>query len=195
MLQEGAPRPRRPAAEPVAFRRSPTASAACGGSFNDPLFLRRRPRSMVPSARAQLAEPISDDLTRVQEVDFDLRAHSMPAPFRSAATIGAPDHVSAVFLPWLLADLRRSAPRVDLGVSSRSRFRAEVEPLQQLRKRSSRSSKHARSILRSSPSIRFQLGSSSGPVRGGLCYRDTAGPVCSAQTSTITARCSAWSSR
>jgi DNA-binding transcriptional LysR family regulator len=83
--------------------------------LNDPLFL-RTPKGVVPSARArELAEPISDILARVRSVVSTSEPFD-PARSTRRFTIGAPDGVSAVFLPWLLADLRRLAPRVDIGI-------------------------------------------------------------------------------
>jgi DNA-binding transcriptional LysR family regulator len=83
--------------------------------LNDPLFL-RTPRGVVPTARAtDLAEPIADILARVRSVV------STAEPFNAAKStrrfsIGAPDGVSAVFLPPLLAALRRLAPAIDISV-------------------------------------------------------------------------------
>jgi DNA-binding transcriptional LysR family regulator len=83
--------------------------------LNDPLFL-RTPKGVVPTARAlELAGPITEVLARVRSVI------ATAEPFDAATskrrfTIGAPDSVSAVFLPPLLADLRRLAPRIDISV-------------------------------------------------------------------------------
>jgi DNA-binding transcriptional LysR family regulator len=83
--------------------------------LNDPLFL-RTPRGVVPTARAaELAAPIADILARVRNVV------STAAPFDPATStrrfiVGAPDGVSAVFLPPLLDHLRRTAPGIDIGV-------------------------------------------------------------------------------
>jgi DNA-binding transcriptional LysR family regulator len=83
--------------------------------LNDPLFL-RTPKGVVPTARAtELAGPIADVLARVRSVV------ATAEPFDAAKstrrfTVGAPDGVSAVFLPPLLADLRRRAPRIDIGL-------------------------------------------------------------------------------
>lgn len=83
--------------------------------LNDPLFL-RTPRGVVPTARAEeLAAPIADILARVRKVvsragPFDPRASTR------RFTIGAPDGVSAVFLPPLLSSLRQVAPSIDIGV-------------------------------------------------------------------------------
>jgi DNA-binding transcriptional LysR family regulator len=83
--------------------------------LDDPLFL-RTPKGVVPSARAaELAEPIADILARVK------RVISSAEPFAAATstrrfTIGAPDGISATFLPPLLASLRGPAPGIDIGV-------------------------------------------------------------------------------
>lgn len=83
--------------------------------LNDPLFL-RTPKGVVPTDRAmELADAISEILARVR------RVVATAEPFDAATsarrfTIGAPDGASAVFLPPLLSELQRSAPRVDLGV-------------------------------------------------------------------------------
>lgn len=83
--------------------------------LNDPLFV-RTPKGVVPTDRAmELATPIADVLARVRNVI------STAEPFEAASsrrrfTIGAPDGVSAVFLPPLLAELRRSAPGIDIGL-------------------------------------------------------------------------------
>jgi DNA-binding transcriptional LysR family regulator len=83
--------------------------------LNDPLFL-RTPKGVVASARAlELAEPVAEILARVKSVV------STAEPFAAATsarrfTIGAPDAVSAVLLPSLLATLRGAAPRIDIAV-------------------------------------------------------------------------------
>jgi DNA-binding transcriptional LysR family regulator len=83
--------------------------------FNDPLFL-RTPKGVVPTARAtDLIEPIADVLARVRGViatadPFD------PAMSTRRFTIGAPDGASAVFLLPLLAELRHSAPGMNISV-------------------------------------------------------------------------------
>src|SRR4051812_37476521 len=82
--------------------------------LNDPLFL-RTPKGVVPTARAKaLSEPIADVLARVRSViatadPFD------PAKSARRFMIGAPDAASAVFLPPLLAELRQSAPGINIG--------------------------------------------------------------------------------
>lgn len=83
--------------------------------LSDPLFL-RTPKGVVPTARAtELAAPIADILARVRTVV------STAEPFDAAKstrrfTIGAPDGVSAVVLPPLLAELRRRASSIDISV-------------------------------------------------------------------------------
>lgn len=83
--------------------------------FKDPLFL-RTPKGVVPSERAtQLAQPIADVLARVRHVV------STAEPFEATRstrrfTIGAPDGLSAAFLPPLVAVLRGSAPSIGLSL-------------------------------------------------------------------------------
>lgn len=83
--------------------------------LDDPLFL-RTPRGVVPTDRAmQLAEPIADALARVRDVlaattPFD------PATSRRRFSVGAPDGVSAVILPPMLARLESAAPGVDIAI-------------------------------------------------------------------------------
>jgi DNA-binding transcriptional LysR family regulator len=83
--------------------------------LNDPLFL-RTPKGVVPTARAtELAEPVADILARVRRVVSTAEPFD-PAKSTRRFTIGAPDALSAVFLPPLLADLRGLAPRIDISV-------------------------------------------------------------------------------
>jgi DNA-binding transcriptional LysR family regulator len=83
--------------------------------FNDPLFL-RTPKGIVPTERAtELAAPIAEVLDRIRGIV------AASGPFAAATsarrfTIGAPDAVSAVFLPTLLATVRERAPRIDIRV-------------------------------------------------------------------------------
>jgi DNA-binding transcriptional LysR family regulator len=83
--------------------------------LNDPLFL-RTPKGVVPTARAlELAEPVADVLARVRNVI------ATAEPFDAATssrrfTIGAPDAVSAVILPPLLAALRENASGIDVSL-------------------------------------------------------------------------------
>jgi DNA-binding transcriptional LysR family regulator len=83
--------------------------------MQDPLFL-RHPKGVVPTDRArQLAAPVAEVLERARQVmaqaeEFD------PARSTRRFMLGAPDGVSAVLLPPLLAQLRRDAPGIDLGV-------------------------------------------------------------------------------
>lgn len=83
--------------------------------LRDPLFL-RQPKGVVPTERArQLAAAVADILERARQV-LD-RAEGFD-PRRSARrfVIGAPDGVSGVILPRLMAELSREAPGIDLGV-------------------------------------------------------------------------------
>jgi len=83
--------------------------------LNDPLFL-KTPKGVVPTARAtQLSAPIAEVLARVRSV-FSTAEPFDPAISTRRFTIGAPDGASAVFLPRLLAELRRSSPAIDIGV-------------------------------------------------------------------------------
>ena len=83
--------------------------------LNDPLFL-RTPRGVVPTARAQeRTAPIAAVLARVRNVVATAEPFD-PAKSTRRFTIGAPDGVSAVFLPPLLSHLRRSAPGIDVSV-------------------------------------------------------------------------------
>ena len=83
--------------------------------FKDPLFL-RTPKGVVPSARAtELAEPIADILARVKRVASTAEPFD-PAHSKRRFIIGAPDGLSTVFLPPLVARLRASAPHVDIGL-------------------------------------------------------------------------------
>jgi len=83
--------------------------------LNDPLFL-RTPKGVVPTARAtELAAPIAEVLARVRSVISTAEPFD-PARSTRRFTIGAPDGVSAVFLPPLLAELRQAAPGIDISV-------------------------------------------------------------------------------
>jgi DNA-binding transcriptional LysR family regulator len=105
----------------AAERLNLTASAVSHGLgrlrrlLNDPLFL-RTPKGVVPSDRAlELAAPIEDILARAGSVlaasePFD------PATSTRRFRIGAPDGVSAVFLPGLMARIAAAAPWIDVGV-------------------------------------------------------------------------------
>jgi DNA-binding transcriptional LysR family regulator len=83
--------------------------------LDDPVFL-RTPKGVVPTARAlELAAPIAEILARVRGVVATAKPFD-PARSTRRFTIGAPDGVSAVFLPPLLAELRHGAPRIDIGI-------------------------------------------------------------------------------
>ena len=83
--------------------------------MHDPLFL-RQPKGVVPTDRArQLAAPVADILERARAVLTKAEKFD-PAKSARRFVIGAPDGVSAVILPALLADIRRHAPGIDLAV-------------------------------------------------------------------------------
>jgi DNA-binding transcriptional LysR family regulator len=110
-----------------------TASAVSHGLgrlrrlFNDPLFV-RTPKGVVPTARAsEMAAPIAEILARVRRVIATAEPFD-PATSRRRFTIGAPDGVSAVILPPLLAGLRRTAPGVDIGVRQLLPTQGESSP-------------------------------------------------------------------
>jgi DNA-binding transcriptional LysR family regulator len=83
--------------------------------LNDPLFL-RTPKGVVATARAmELAAQIAEILARVRSVISTAEPFD-PVTSTRRFMIGAPDGVSAVILPPLLAGLRQAAPGIDLGV-------------------------------------------------------------------------------
>lgn len=83
--------------------------------MQDPLFL-RQPKGVVPTERAkQLALPVAEILERARQVMASAERFD-PGKSARRFIIGAPDAVSAVMLPSLLAELRRAAPGIDLGV-------------------------------------------------------------------------------
>ncbi|RAK57413.1 LysR family transcriptional regulator [Phenylobacterium deserti] len=98
-----------------------TASAVSHGLrrlrllLGDPLFL-KTPRGVVPTQRAEeLAPGIAEALARVRSVVAS-REPFDPARSTRRFRIGAPDAVSSVLLPPLLAELARQAPGVDIGL-------------------------------------------------------------------------------
>jgi DNA-binding transcriptional LysR family regulator len=83
--------------------------------LGDPLFL-KTPRGVVPTQRAEeLDQPIADILSRVRGVVATARPFD-PATSTRRFTIGAPDGVSAVFLPALLEKLAHAAPGIAIGI-------------------------------------------------------------------------------
>src|SRR5688572_20505416 len=83
--------------------------------MHDPLFL-RQPKGVVPTERArELAAPVTDILERTRQVMTNAQAFD-PGKSQRRFLIGAPDAVSAVLLPPLLAEMRKVAPGIDLGV-------------------------------------------------------------------------------
>jgi len=99
--------------------------------MKDPLFL-RQPKGVTPTERArQLAAPIGEILERARQVIERAEAFD---PRRSTRRflIGAPDALTAVLLPGLLAELQREAPGIDLGVRNLvGQFEASFNELDQ----------------------------------------------------------------
>ena len=95
--------------------------------LDDPLFL-KTPKGVVPTARAaQLAGPIAELLAGARSI-LSAAGPFDPATSRRRFAIGAPDGVSAVFLPPLLADLRRCAPGIDIGVRQLLPAAGDIRP-------------------------------------------------------------------
>jgi DNA-binding transcriptional LysR family regulator len=99
--------------------------------MHDPLFL-RQPKGVAPTERARdLAAPVAEILERTRQV----MASAVPFDARKTSrrfVIGAPDAVSGVLLPALLADLRRNAPGISLGMRNLvGRFEAALDELDQ----------------------------------------------------------------
>jgi DNA-binding transcriptional LysR family regulator len=95
--------------------------------LNDPLFL-RTPKGVVPTERAaQLAGPVADVLARARSVLSTAEPFD-PARSTRRFTIGAPDGVSAVFLPQLLERLRGGAPGIDLSLRQLLPRKEETSP-------------------------------------------------------------------
>ena len=82
--------------------------------LNDPLFL-RTPRGVVPTVRAtELSGPVADVLARARSVISTAEPFD-PARSTRRFTIAAADGTSAVLMPPLLAELRKSAPGIDIS--------------------------------------------------------------------------------
>jgi DNA-binding transcriptional LysR family regulator len=95
------------------------------GVLGDPLFL-KTPKGVVPTDKAEeLAAPIADILVRIRGVVASTEPFD-PARSTRRFTIGAPDGVSAVFLPPLLDVLAKTAPTV--AVSIRQLLPRQAEP-------------------------------------------------------------------
>ena len=95
--------------------------------LNDPLFL-RTPKGVAPTARAsELAAPIADVMARVRGV-IAAAAPFDPLQSRRRFTLGAPDAISAVILPPLLAAIGRAAPGIGLSVRQILPERGERSP-------------------------------------------------------------------
>jgi DNA-binding transcriptional LysR family regulator len=119
VLEERHVGPRRSALCTSRRRRSAMASSIAA-LMNDPLFL-RQPKGVAATERArQLAAPIAEILERTRQVIERAEALSIRAAPCAASSFGAPDALTAVLLPGLLAELRREAPGIDLGVRNLS---------------------------------------------------------------------------
>src|SRR5688500_6639945 len=95
--------------------------------LNDPLFL-RTPKGVVPTARAsELAGPVAGLLARTRSI-LAVAAPYDPATSKRRFTIGAPDGVSAVLLPSLLATLAATAPGIDLATRQLLPAQGETDP-------------------------------------------------------------------
>lgn len=83
--------------------------------LGDPLFL-KTPKGVVPTERAlELATAVTEILAQVRGVVAS-SAPFDPRQSKRRFVIGAPDGVSSVILPSLLATLREVAPRVEVGI-------------------------------------------------------------------------------
>lgn len=83
--------------------------------LNDPLFL-KTPKGVVPTERALVLEaPIAEALARIRQI-VSVAGPFDPVSSSRRFTIGAPDGVSAVFLPSLLGRIRLAAPAVDIAI-------------------------------------------------------------------------------
>jgi DNA-binding transcriptional LysR family regulator len=82
--------------------------------FDDPLFL-RTPKGVLPTARAsEISGAVSEILSRVRGVIGSVAPFD-PAVSSRRFVVGAPDAISAVVLPRLVALLKREAPRIDFS--------------------------------------------------------------------------------
>jgi DNA-binding transcriptional LysR family regulator len=83
--------------------------------LNDPLFL-KTPKGVTPTERAELLAPaITEALRQVRGIVARAEPFD-PATSTRRLVIGAPDGVSAVFLPVLMADIGGRAPGLDIGI-------------------------------------------------------------------------------
>jgi DNA-binding transcriptional LysR family regulator len=95
--------------------------------LDDPLFL-KTPKGVEPTDRARtLAPAIADILARARGVVASAKPFD-PAQSKRRFIIGAPDGISAVILPPLLARLQRSAPKVDIAIRQLLPKQGEHEP-------------------------------------------------------------------
>jgi DNA-binding transcriptional LysR family regulator len=95
--------------------------------LDDPLFL-KTPKGVEPTDRAnELAPVIADILARTRTVVSSAKPFD-PTQSTRRFIIGAPDGISAVILPPLLARLGRAAPNVDIAIRQLLPKQGEHEP-------------------------------------------------------------------
>lgn len=95
--------------------------------LGDPLFI-KTPRGVTPTERAlTLDTPISEILARVRGV-VATSAPFEPRTSTRSFTIGAPDGVSAIFLPPLGERLQRAAPGINIRVKQLLPRAGETSP-------------------------------------------------------------------
>jgi DNA-binding transcriptional LysR family regulator len=96
-------------------------------TLDDPLFL-KTPKGVEPTDRANaLAPAIADILARVRSVVGTAKPFD-PRTSNRRFVIGAPDGVSAVILPPLLARLQRAAPNLDIAIRQLLPKQGEQDP-------------------------------------------------------------------
>jgi DNA-binding transcriptional LysR family regulator len=95
--------------------------------LDDPLFL-KTPKGVEPTDRANaLAPQIVDILARVRGVVATAKPFD-PAQSTRRFVVGAPDGISAVILPPLIARLQSAAPNIDIAIRQLLPKQGEHEP-------------------------------------------------------------------
>lgn len=83
--------------------------------LGDPLFL-KNPRGVVPTERAEaLAEPVGEVLRAARRVLGRVESFD-PARSKRCFVVGAPDGLTGMLLPWLMAHLGKVAPGIDVAM-------------------------------------------------------------------------------
>jgi len=95
--------------------------------MGDPLFL-RTPKGVVPTPRAEELSPAIAGILAQTRSMLSLVQPFDPATSARRFIIGAPDGVSGVFLPDLIAYLHAHAPRIDISVSQLLPASGETSP-------------------------------------------------------------------